>query len=473
MSIEDQILKEVGLQVIPPKKKDDSIRTSYFETDEYILEQITTHTTHATRTTEPEYLLYDKATEAISVIPEFEWEGQVYKPVTGELLTNKVIKLPTGTEEFGSTGELVNEIREFFNVYFELPSFYEAFMPYLVLYYWVYEKFPFVPYVHFVGRTATGKSTAMAVFGSICYKSIDASGAITLASIFRVASQWKGTLLLDEFTNSGDNYQEMIAFLKSGVADNAVLRVEGDKEKEVKAYMVKSPKIFTSESPITDAGLQSRTIVIRMEKNKRKIPLYRLKSYEDQAAKLRNKLLLWRFRHLNKINLKEIEYGYEELKGFDSRVQQVITPIYYFSDENCKNTIVEFAKQQQEETFLERKEALDGVVYRAMASIFPTEPPVKLVTEKVNAELGLEKQISEKKVGNVIRKILGFDIKRLGNENISTVLIDSKKAKEKIKELDEYYGISSSVASVACVASVAIDPEQVELEDVVKTVFVP
>lgn len=450
------------------KEEKENIRhLSYFENEESILEQIipATRATSATRAPETAFLKFDKYSGSTEVINEYQdpdVPDLVYQPIKDELLSTGAISLPSGVEEYGNTKDLINDIKKFLDKYFEVPGFYEKLLPYLVLFYWVYEKFPFVPYLHFVGRTATGKSTAMEVLGSICYKPIDASGAVTIASIFRVASTWRGTLLLDEFTSGGDNYHEMISFLKSGVSNKVVLRVEGDKEKSVRAYIVKSPKMFTSEDPITDAGLQSRTMVIRMQKNRRPVPLYRLNSYKIDATILRNKLLLYRFRTLNSVDLTDIEYGFKELSVFDSRVQQVITPIYYLSDEDTRVDILGFAKEQQEETVRERREALPGQIFQVIADSYPAEPALKFITSEINKLKNSEKDYTEKRIANNIRKILGFNIKRTGHENISVVDLSDN---EKFQELYDYYGLHGEntlfttppvlEARVAGVASVA------------------
>src|SRR3990167_2676539 len=341
-------------------KEDKPIEISYLETPDYILEQIKLATLANDATLAKDmYIIYNKAKNSYEMDEDFEFENKLYKPIRDDLLDKGAITLPSGVKEYGTTNELINEITQFFFDNFEVPKFYEKFLPYLCLFYWVYDKFPFIPYLHFVGRTTTGKTTAMEVFGSICYKPIDASGAITLSPIFRTSSTWRGTLLLDEFDTSGDSYKELIAFLKSGTGDRKSLWTEREGIKCVKTHIVKSPKVFTSERPVYDAGLQSRTITVMMNESTRPIPLYRLNEFNEQAASLRNKLLLWRLRNLNKIDLKDIKFGFEELKNFDKRVQQVVTPIYYLADKSAKKEIIEFATEHQEETLRERRESLD------------------------------------------------------------------------------------------------------------------
>lgn len=445
------------------KNNDDSIVfTSFLETDDDILEQInnTTLTTYTTYNPKTQFCKYHKSSGSIEILSNFMYQNKLYQPIVDDLVINNVVLLPGEPMEYESIDKLVDEIKEFMFQYFEVPKFFENFLPYLILFYWVYDRFPFVPYLHFLGRTGTGKSTAMEVLGSICYKPIDASGAITTASIFRIASMWKGTLLLDEFNPGGDSYKEMLSLLKSGVSNKAVLRVEGDKKREVKSYMVKSPKIFTSEKPVGDAGLRSRVIEIKMDINRNKMPLYRQKRYLEKAFELRCKLLMWRLRKLPEIDLGEIEFGFKELQIFQGRVQQVITPIYYMANDEAKKEIIEFAKEQEEDTLRERRESIDGQVFDIIMDNYKNNVLTDLVSLANIINKESKYPISERKFGNIIRKILGLDIQRLGDENKSTVILD--KQEDRLKELCEYYGLDFGLY-VGSVVSVVKDKDIEEI----------
>lgn len=437
------IKEEHGIRdVTVTNTNNNNIYISYLETDKYILEQIisATRATCATSPRDTSFLCFDKVSGTTEEKMSFEHEGRLYCPIVGQILDNNVIMLPTKAQEYGSVNKLVKQLREFFSEYFEAPRFSQNLFPYLVIFYWVYDRFPFIPYVHFMGRTGTGKTTAMEVLGSVCYKPIDASGAITLASIFRVISEWRGTLLIDEFAPGGDGYREMLSLLKSGVSDRAVLRVEGEKKREVKAYIVKSPKLFTSEKPIHDVGLRSRVIEVRMEKNTKRIPLYRQKDFLDEAQELRNKLLLWRFRKLSKIDLTEIKYGFKALKGFDGRTQQVITPIYYMANEEARKDIVDFAKEQEAETLRDRREAVDGQVFQIIMDKLTSTSQVTLsmVFEELT-KTEKNKYLTPRKLGNIVRKLLGIDIERRGHENVRVLILEGRE--EKLRDLGEYYGV--------------------------------
>jgi len=451
--------------------RENEVRISFYENERYIFEQIATQATLATRAKDiSKFVKYDKKTGETEEVKEFKEKNIIYKPIENDLVEGRAIYLPTQVEEYGSTKELADEIRDYFHKYFEVSPIFEKFLPYYALFTWVYDKFPFVPYIHFMGLTGTGKTTAAEVLASVCYKGIDAAGSITIASIFRLADQWGGTLLLDEFdlNNFGsESYRAALSFLKAGVSDKSLFRVEGEKKRSVTSYKVKSPKIFTSESPISDAGLQSRTIAIKMNKNTKVIPLYRLKDYQKQGQTLRNKLLKWRLDHLASINLEEVEFGFEELSKVDRRVQQVITPIYYLSDNKTKKEILEFVKEQERETKRQRRESLEGTIFQTIYDFYEKEgaqPPLRAIAQVMNDEretMGYKTKISERRIAEIVRKILGFEIERIGHDNISTIMLENDK--EKYEELIDYYGLEVSSARVAHVASVATIEEAKEI----------
>jgi len=451
--IEKEVLKEIRSEK-RKKKNENEIYTSFFETDSFILEQIQHPIINnnagdavvADGAEENQFLFYSKTTGSVDYLTQFEWHGKTIYPITGSLLDAGVVLLPSGIEEYGDTSTLVAEIHDFLYENFEVPMFYEKFLPYLALFSWVYDRFPFVPYVHFIGLTGTGKTTAAEAFMNVCYKPIDAAGAITMSPIFRTAKDWRGTLFLDEFEPEGDGYKEMISFLKSGVGNRAVLRTEGEKNREVIAYLIKSMKIFTSERPINNAGLRSRMFVIQMEKNTRKIPLIKLKRFTNTAMKLRNKLLLWRLRNLDKIDLSELEYGYPELQTFDRRVQQVLTPVYYLSDEKARKTIVEFASVQEEETKRERLESIEGEIFQAIYDYYSEkrqlqatiDPPLTAISEKINADR-TRRPTTEKRIANIVRQVLQFDVEQQATHEKARVVLISEKM-NRFTDLQTYFG---------------------------------
>jgi hypothetical protein len=463
--------RNIGAIPDKPKRSEDNrpFYVSFFETDGCLYEQIAVFADDANLATGVplgcKFAKYDKSKSTTEFVDEFEHNGKIYKPVVDDSFLSGAVHLPTGVEDYQSTGTLVSRIKSFFNDYFETDRFFEEFLPFLLLFYWAYQKFPFIPYLNFVGRTSTGKTTAMDVFGSVSYKGIDVSGSITMSAIFRIATSWQGTLLLDEFENVGEESRAMLSFLKSGVSNRIILRTEGDKERQVKAYIAKCPKISTSETPVTDAGLQSRTLVVEMQPTKRRIPLYHLDDFKEEAQHLQNQLLLWRLHHYNKIDLKEIKYGYEELSAFDKRVQQVLTPIYYLSDEKGRKAIIEFAGIQQEETYKMRQESQAGTIFLILKTLWETTevPSIVDITKDLNEHRlnsGYERKTTEKAVGNTLRKILNLQIEQVGHEKIRVV--NRKTNEDKTKELNLYYGLEKETPPLVQGTQRPQDPQTTE-----------
>lgn len=450
--LEEMEMESLAATAPRPKKeeKDGRIPLSFYENEVHILEQvkIAKGMKGMKGSTGGLYIQYNKEDDSFKTVSEYTHNDKTYKPINSKLVDKGSIYLPTGVQEYDNIESIVKEIREYYDHYFEAPTFFQEFLPYYTVFTWVYDKFPFIPYLHFVGRTSTGKSWAAETIASLCYKAIDAAGSVTIASLFRSVDDWAGTVYLDEFdlNNFGsEGKTAMENFMKAGVSDRSILRVEGDKRREVVPYSVKSPKIFTSETPIQGAGLQSRTIVIQMEKNKRRLPLYKLSDYHERGESIRNKLLLWRFRTLGNIHLKEIEYGFSELEAFDRRVQQVLTPIYYLAGTEAKKKILSFARKQEEETKRQRLESEEGFVFNILYEYWinnKSNPELKGVADAVNAqreEDGYKSKRTERKIGEMVRKILGFNTEVRGHERRACVLLEENI--DKLQELAEYYGL--------------------------------
>lgn len=479
-------MNDVELESESTDKKNTTF-LSFFENKKYIAEQINAKVANGANGStgvENRYILYDKLKNTHKVVKDYKDGVKTYTPIKSKLIDKGSIYLPTGVEEYENLENIIEDIKNYYNSYFEAPEFFQEFLPYYTLFTWVYDKFPFIPYLHFVGRTSTGKSWTAETVASLCYKAIDAAGSVTIASLFRSVDDWGGTIYLDEFDlkNFGsEGYTAMENFMKAGVSDRSILRVEGKNKRQVTPYTVKSPKIFTSETPISAPGLQSRTIVIQMEKNKRRLPLYKLSDYHEKGEQIRNKLLLWRLRTFNNINLKEIEYGFKELEKLDRRVQQVLTPIYYLAGNEAKKKILNFAKKQEEETKRQRRETEDGSVAIHIYNYFgfnSSNPKLKDITEQINKEReadGYKTKRTERKIGQIVRKILGFETAVKGHDNLTEVLVEENQ--EKLEELKDYYGFEDTVttpvqpfASLATLAT-GTNEKNDEFDETIKDIF--
>ena len=116
--------------------------------------------------------------------------------------------------------------------------------------------------------------------------------------------------------------------------------------------------------------------------------------------------------------------------------------MYYFSEEDTRKDILEFAKEQETETLRARKDALDGVIFEILLERWDKEEEVKVatVTSVFNEESkskGYKNEFTEKRIGNIIRKILGFETERRGHDKSYWVVRNLEIEASK----KEYYGI--------------------------------
>ena len=456
-------------------KENNTIQSSLLETENFIVEQIlgmnNEHSERSVSNIQTDYVKYYKTNpEKIERVDRVGHNGKVFIPIQGKMVTEKIVTLPTGVEEYNNDKDLISDISNFLFSYFQVSPFDEAILPYIVLFYWISDKFPFVPYLQFLGLPGTGKSTALEVVGAVCYKAIRASGGTSFASIFRLAHQWKGTLLLNEFElgeRGSEAYRALVQLLRSGVEHDPLFKVEGEGRKQVEVFDIKAPRIFASQTEIGDAALSSRTIPIHMSKATKRLPLYKLDNFNKKAEKLRNQLLLWRLRHLDQINLSKIEYGFPELEKFDIRIQQVITPIYYLASEEIKKSIRTLMEEQEKETKRERLEELDGIIYTKILDEYNRGMSLIVgnITNSINIdreEQGYKTKLTPKKIGAVIRKIMGIKSERKG-DGYHIILTPRK-----IEELNSYYDLP--VSNTDTLSTQSSSGEARDIKDKEKTV---
>ncbi len=209
---------------IREKKKRGLIKeTTFLETDEYLLEELSNGT-------EALFLQYHKPTGVIEKRTSFDIGEVTWVPVMGSEITEGAVILPNGIEEYGDTLTLVNDIRQHIHKFVDMPPAKEEFAAWYVLMTWVADRLRTVGYYRFAGDTGTGKSRALDVVGRLCYKPMVLAGAITPAPIYRLIRRFRGTLVLDEadFADSSEK-SEVITILNCLTPLTRVVTPDGTK----------------------------------------------------------------------------------------------------------------------------------------------------------------------------------------------------------------------------------------------------
>src|SRR5260221_1173010 len=140
-------------------------------------------------------------------------------PVSPEndLIKHGVLLLPSAPETFDSVAKLVADIEAYLYRYVDLSERFRRIAAYYVLLTWVYDAFNELPYLRLRGDFGSGKSRALLVIGSLCYKAFFASGASTVSPIFHTLDAFRGTLIFDEAdVRFSDGRAQIVTILNNG-----------------------------------------------------------------------------------------------------------------------------------------------------------------------------------------------------------------------------------------------------------------
>ncbi|MEM3798368.1 MAG: hypothetical protein QXY74_08070, partial [Candidatus Bathyarchaeia archaeon] len=313
------------------------------------------------------FLIYNPKTDAVEKAESVEDNGVVYKPIESPELSHKTVLLPSDVEEYGSEEALTREIMDFLDRWHEPPDFtsrvldvYYCFLTY------IQDLIPQLPYRRVLASWGKGKSAWIDAVGSICYRPVLLAGSDTDKSIVRRMHLWRGTYLVDEADFANSNlYAFIIKILNIGFDRRKgwYYRCDEDNPKRVLGYYVYGAKLLATRSRYKDVALESRCLTTIGRENTKPIPLFRMERFEAEAQRLRNKLILWRFRNYYRVKeeakkLEQPEIAEKLYDGADkvsSRVKQVILPLWLVMGEQMREQLVALAK-----TFDERLKAEDS-----------------------------------------------------------------------------------------------------------------
>jgi len=347
--------------------------------------------------------------------PEVKTGNQIYVPPkdSNGLLEKGVVLVASSLAPYGTQKELVDSLVACIHRYCDVPPFWEQLIAHYILVTWVYDRFTAIAYLRFLGEASTGKSRNGQVAGTLCYKAIMASGAITASPLFRLMDIYHGTFFVDEadFRNSAE-WTEIIKVLNCGYMKGIpILRSSkaGD-DYEPRAYDAFGPKIIANRVRFDDYALESRCITLQTEEKsvREDIPRQLPPRFFDEAKELRNKLLQWRFDRYHQIEADE-----SKLLHLEPRLTQIGTPIHAVSED--EEFRAEFVKFLEESSAAEREQRPQAIVVESIKRARDSWSKANELTISVVAEhtghvsegIGDGNAMSPKKVGGIVRS-LGF-----------------------------------------------------------------
>ncbi|MEK7538493.1 MAG: hypothetical protein AAB552_01490 [Patescibacteria group bacterium] len=362
------------------------------------------------------------------------------------LLKHKAVLLPTCSELYTSTQSLMAELQAYLYRYIDLsPSFLRIASCYVLLS-WVYDAFNELPYLRLRGDYGSGKTRALIVIGSVCYKPFFASGASTVSPIFHTLDTFRGTLIFDEadFRFSDEKAELVKIFNNGNVRGFPVLRtaITLKKEFDPRAFLVYGPKIVAMRNSFQDQALESRFITEEMGQRtlRSDIPINLPESQQGEAQHLRNKLLMYRFQ-----TLEHVEINPELVdRNLSPRLNQILVPLLsIIEDETLRQEIREAAKGLEHDLRNEKSSAPEGELLTLLAELTETTSRssislgeiTNLFTERHGADY--DRPITTRYVGHLLRTRL-----RLHTEKSHGVYVLPLSEKPKIEALCLRYGIA-------------------------------
>ena len=120
------------------------------------------------------------------------------------------------------------------------------------------------------------------------------------------------------------------------------MRCDTEDKSKVKFFDPFCPKILATRKTFTDKAVESRCITKVMTGTMRRdIPFNINQSFWEEREKICNKLLMWRFKNFDKINLDcKINFDIH----IEPRVQQVVSSLYPLFAHDEKQQDIEWTK---------------------------------------------------------------------------------------------------------------------------------
>lgn len=389
--------------IIKAKKKDGLIKeTSFYETETHIFEQIVTPDK-----TKASFIGFDKKTQEVRLYEKIEANPVTIYPAWGDEIVQGAVTFPTGIDDYGTTIELVDEIKTFILTYVDLPEDFLEFSIWYIILSWVYDKLTTLSYLRFEGDTGSGKSRALDVIGRLCYKPMLLAGAVTPAPIYRIIRRFRGTLILEEadFRDSSEK-SEVVTLLNCGFEiGRPVIRCAKDNPEVLEILPCFGPKVFATRYKFQDNALEARCLSQIMEQTERKdIPPLLGAVFNERASKLRNKLLMWRFKNRENITQEAIEDI--DLGNLEPRVKQTALPFAIpFKDmPEVLDRFKVFIKKYNDRLVAVRSESKEGKIVTAILTLAREEDKLGISASSIAAyctdQLGLK--ISARYVGRIM-----------------------------------------------------------------------
>jgi hypothetical protein len=375
-------------------------------------------------------------------------EHLVPVPASNNLIRHNAVVLPEKPAPYADVEQLASEIEAYFGRYVVVSEEFRKLAAYYVLFTWVYDAFDEVPYLRVQAEWGSGKTRALIIIGSICYRGFFASGASTVSPIFHTLDTFRGTLVLDEADfRFSDQTAELVKILNNGnVQGFPVFRtaITQKREFDPRAFQVFGPKLIAMRKSFQDDALESRFITERMDRQHMHagIPINLPKRQREEACALRNKLLQYRFDHRMTVRADESLADARLLP----RTNQILIPLLSIvPNSEARATIKRVLFSLEAERTAFRSTSLAADVLTLLSEFVSERPgmsiPVADVAERFATRFAkqYERPITHRLIGSIVRSTLGLKTYKSGG------VFKFTADKELLASLSKRYGLVPEV----------------------------
>jgi hypothetical protein len=364
-----------------------------------------------------------------------------YVPLNDGSVESDSILLPSDALDYGDEEILEEEIKEFISKWLDVSDEYREKAAWYVMLTWVTDNLNTVPYLRPIGDYGTGKTRFEDTVGGLCYKAMFFGGAANVAPMYRMMNLWKGTLVLDEFNlDRSDAKSDIIQILNNGYQrGKPIHRCNPNDVTKVDTFDPFGPKIMVTRIRFHDKALESRCLTEQMKETIRDdIPTDLTKEFFEERDILRNKLLMFRFRNWDKVDIEKsmsIDFG-----DIMPRVKQTFLPftVLFSNDEERLNGFVKYVQEYNKRIVEENASSFDGQLINAYVDLLndgAINITVQDILDRTIQNGGCNSTTNVRTVGRHL-KVLGFDepiIRKVDKKTVRVVNV-SQNTLERLKK---------------------------------------
>ncbi|MBN1317930.1 MAG: hypothetical protein JXA42_20775 [Anaerolineales bacterium] len=338
-------------------------------------------------------------------------DGKVYSPFSNEDIKDGTLLLASEAMHYGTPEELLSTIKTFIQTYVDVPDGFLELAARYVMMSWVYDAFDKLPFLRLIGSYGTGKTRFLTVLRSLCYHSTNTGVGVTEANIFRLTSKYKGTLIIDEANFGNTRKHSTITQILNGsyARDCKLHRTKATTFEQV-SYDLFGPKVLAAHQVYDDPALESRLLTCFMKQTSRTdIPkvLPRIMEW-DEATQLRNKLLMFRFDHIHKVEQFALHNDLQGVEGFEHRTKEILAPLFFsLLETKVPKEIVSYLNQMEEDRYADLTQTEEGEIAMHLMKMYELGTgqfsPGELASQLKHLNL------SARKIGSILKQ---FDLER-------------------------------------------------------------